>query len=248
MDCGSLTPMLPDRGHSRRGRTASEVCFPATAAFFDLDKTLIARSSTLAFGRSFYQHGLLSRTDMLRGAVAQLRYRLSGADHRQMEKLRAQACAACQGWPADRVTEIVSRYLKDLILPYVYAEARALLSEHRSAGQDVIIVSTSGQEVVAPIGALLGAESVIATRMRIANGHYTGEMECLRLRRGEGRPGPPARRRARVLAARLLRLQRFGHRPAPAGGRRVPAGGQPRPRTPPDRHGTGVAGALVQHR
>jgi HAD superfamily hydrolase (TIGR01490 family) len=152
--------------------------FPATAAFFDLDKTLIARSSTLAFGRPFYQHGLLSRADMLRGAVAQLRYRLSGADHRQMEKLRAQACAACQGWPADRVTEIVSRYLKDLILPYVYAEAMALLSEHRSAGQDVIIVSTSGQEVVAPIGALLGAESVIATRMRIANGHYTGEMEC----------------------------------------------------------------------
>ena len=71
--------------------------FPPTAAFFDLDKTLIARSSTLAFGRSFYQHGLLSRTDMMRGALAQLRYRLSGADHRQMEKLRAQACAACQG-------------------------------------------------------------------------------------------------------------------------------------------------------
>ena len=152
--------------------------FPSTAAFFDLDKTLIARSSTLAFGRSFYRHGLLTRTNMMRSALAQLRYRLSGADHRQMEKLRAQACAACQGWPADRVTEIVSRYLKDLILPYVYAEGRALLSEHHSAGQDVIIVSTSGQEVVAPIGALLGAQSVIATRMRIANGHYTGEMEC----------------------------------------------------------------------
>ena len=71
-----------------------------------------------------------------------------------------------------------TQHLKDLILPYVYAEARALLSDHRGAGQDVIIVSTSGQEVVAPIGALLGAESVIATRMRIANGHYTGEMEC----------------------------------------------------------------------
>jgi len=82
------------------------------------------------------------------------------------------------GLPADRVTEIVSRYLKDLILPYVYAEARVLLSAHRRAGHDVIIVSTSGQEVVAPIGALLGAESVIATKMRIANGHYTGEMEC----------------------------------------------------------------------
>jgi hypothetical protein len=44
--------------------------FPVTAAFFDLDKTLIARSSTLAFGPPFYRHGLLSRTDMLRGAAA----------------------------------------------------------------------------------------------------------------------------------------------------------------------------------
>ena len=82
---------------------------PATAAFFDLDKTLISRSSTLAFGPPFYRHGLLSRADKLRGALAQFRYRVSGADHRQMEMLRAHACHACQGWPADRVTEIVSR-------------------------------------------------------------------------------------------------------------------------------------------
>ena len=151
---------------------------PAVAAFFDLDRTLIARSSTLAFGPSFYRHGLLSRADMMRGALAQLRYRVSGADHRQMEKLKAHALQACRGWPADRVTEIVTEHLKDLILPYVYAEAWALLGDHRTAGQDVIIVSTSGQEVVAPIAALLGVDSVIATRMRIANGHYTGEMEC----------------------------------------------------------------------
>src|SRR5258708_25132609 len=150
---------------------------PAKAAFFGLDKTLVARSSTLACGPPFYRHGLLSRTDMLRGAAAQLRYRVSGADHRQMEKLKAQVGRACQGWLADQVTEIVSRYLKDLILPYVYAEARALLSEHRGAGQDVVIVSTSGEEVVAPIGAMLGVHSVIATRMRIADGRDTGEME-----------------------------------------------------------------------
>jgi HAD superfamily hydrolase (TIGR01490 family) len=178
MDCGSLTTMLPDRSTPVEAAEPTKSGFPATAAFFDLDKTLIARSSTLAFGPSFYRHGLLSRTDMVRGAVAQLRYRMSGADHNQMERLKAEVSAACRGWPADRVTEIVSRYLKDLILPYVYAEARALLSEHRGAGRDVVIVSTSGHEVVAPIGALLGAHSVIATRMRIADGRYTGEMEC----------------------------------------------------------------------
>ena len=151
--------------------------FPGAAAFFDLDKTIISKSSTLAFGPSFYRNGLLSRTDVIRGSLAQLRFRVSGANHRRMEKVREHVSQTCQGWPADRVLEIVTRNLERLILPYVYAEARALLSEHHGAGQDVIIVSTSGQEVVAPIGARLGARSVIATRMRIADGHYTGEVE-----------------------------------------------------------------------
>src|SRR6516164_4698974 len=111
------------------GTPVEGVCRPipvpvAAAAFFDLDKTIISKSSTLAFGPSFYRHGLLSRTDMMRGALAQLRYRVGGADHRQMEKLKAHVAQACRGWPADQVTEIVTRYLKDLILPYVYAEAR----------------------------------------------------------------------------------------------------------------------------
>lgn len=150
---------------------------PATAAFFDLDKTIISKSSTLAFGPSFYRQGLLSRGDVVRGAMAQLRFRLGGADHKRMEKARAHVTQACRGWPADRVVDIVARNLESLILPHVYAEARVLLSEHRGAGRDVIIVSTSGQEVVAPIGALLGAVSVIATRMRIADGRYTGEVD-----------------------------------------------------------------------
>ncbi len=149
----------------------------SAAAFFDLDKTLISRSSTLAFGPSFYRHGLISRGDMLRGVVAQLLFRCSGASHSRMERIRKQVSAACRDWPAERVAEIVTRHLEELILPYVYAEAGRLLSEHRGAGRDVIIVSTSGHEVVAPIGALLGAVSVIATRMRIADGRYTGEMD-----------------------------------------------------------------------
>jgi HAD superfamily hydrolase (TIGR01490 family) len=157
--------------------TPVEGTIPATAAFFDLDKTLISRSSTLAFGPLFYRNGLLSRTDMIRGGIAQLLFRLSGADHQRMEKIRDHASQVCRGWPIDRVREIVSQHLDELILPYVYADARLLLGQHRRAGQDVVIVSTSGQEVVGPIGALLGAVSVIATRMRVVDGCYTGEVE-----------------------------------------------------------------------
>jgi HAD superfamily hydrolase (TIGR01490 family) len=149
----------------------------SAAAFFDLDKTIISRSSTLAFGRTFYRHGLISRSDVVRSAFAQVIFRMGGADHEQMERIRAYASKLCRGWQAERVREIVRRYLDELILPYVYAEAETLLAAHRDAGQDVIIVSTSGHEMVDPIAAMLGADAVIATRMAVADGHYTGEMD-----------------------------------------------------------------------
>ena len=147
------------------------------AAFFDLDKTIISRSSALAFGPSFYRYGLITRAEALRTAYAQLLFRLGGADHQRMERIRAAAGELCRGWPVDRVADIVRRHLDETILPLVYADARRLIAAHGKAGQDVIIVSTSGQEMVRPIGDLLGASEVIATRMEVADGRYTGQME-----------------------------------------------------------------------
>jgi HAD superfamily hydrolase (TIGR01490 family) len=147
------------------------------AAFFDLDKTIISRSSTLAFGPPLYSRGLINFGDALRSAFWQLAFRLGGVGHRRMERARAQVSELCRGWPAGLISEIVSQHLDELILPNVCAEAEALLAAHRAAGEDIIIVSTSGQEMVGPIGTVLGAAEVIATRMRVADGCYTGEME-----------------------------------------------------------------------
>jgi HAD superfamily hydrolase (TIGR01490 family) len=94
-----------------------------------------------------------------------------------MERIKAQVEILCRGWPVDRVAEIVSAHLSDTIAPFIYAEARRLLDAHLAAGQDVIIVSASGQEMVGPIGAMLGVSGVIATRMGHTDGHYTGELE-----------------------------------------------------------------------
>jgi HAD superfamily hydrolase (TIGR01490 family) len=157
--------------------TAADAPTGATAAFFDLDKTLISKSSTLAFAPSFYRHGLINGLQAARGAVAHLVFRLGGANHRQMERIKEQVAQLCRGWSVERVTEIVTAHLAETISPFVYAEARRLLDSHLAAGRDVIIVSTSGQEMVGPIGAMLGASEVIATRMGLADGHYTGELE-----------------------------------------------------------------------
>ncbi|MGY1600782.1 HAD family hydrolase [Geodermatophilus sp. SYSU D00815] len=147
------------------------------AAFFDLDKTVIAKSSTLAFGRPFFQGGLINRRTVLKSAYAQFVFSLQGADAQQMERLRAQITAMCTGWDVATVHEIVGETLHDIVDPLVYAEAADLIEEHKAAGREIVIVSSSGAEVVEPIGALLGADRVVATRMVTVEGRYTGEID-----------------------------------------------------------------------
>jgi HAD superfamily hydrolase (TIGR01490 family) len=155
-----------------------EPALPAirTAAFFDLDKTIIAKSSVLAFGRPFYQSGLLNRRAVLRSAYAQFVFALAGADEDQIERMRAYLTAMCTGWDVSQVREIVSETLHEIIDPIVYDEAVELIGEHKAAGRDVVIVSSSGEEVVGPIGAMLGADHIVATQMHVADGKYTGEI------------------------------------------------------------------------
>lgn len=148
-----------------------------SAAFFDLDKTIIAKSSSLAFSRPFYRGGLINRRAVLRSGYAQFVYLVGGADHDQMERMRQYLQELCAGWPVQQVKDIVEETLHDLIDPIIYEEAVALIDEHHAAGRDVVIVSSSGAEVVEPIGAMLGADDVIATRMVVADGEYTGQID-----------------------------------------------------------------------
>ncbi|MEU6243592.1 MULTISPECIES: HAD-IB family hydrolase [unclassified Streptomyces] len=151
---------------------------PRAAAFFDLDKTVIAKSSTLTFSKSFYQGGLINRRAALRTAYAQFVFLAGGMDHDQMERMREYLSTLCRGWNVRQVREIVAETLHDLIDPIIYDEAASLIERHHAAGRDVVIVSTSGAEVVEPIGELLGADRVVATRLVVGeDGCYTGEVE-----------------------------------------------------------------------
>jgi HAD superfamily hydrolase (TIGR01490 family) len=149
----------------------------SAAAFFDLDKTIIAKSSTLAFGRPFYQGGLINRRAVLRSAYAQFVFALAGADEDQMDRMRDYLTAMCTGWDVQQIRDIVNETLHEIIDPLVYNEAVELIADHKAAGRDVVIISSSGDEVVRPIGEMVGADHVIATRMVVADGKYTGEIE-----------------------------------------------------------------------
>ncbi len=147
------------------------------AAFFDLDKTVIAKSSTLAFGRPFFHGGLINRRAVLKTAYAQLVFSFAGADAQQMERLRAQLTSMVTGWDAGTVHEIVRETLHEIVDPLIYAEAADLIEAHRAAGREIVIVSSSGAEMVEPIGEMLGVDRVVATRMVVLDGRYTGEID-----------------------------------------------------------------------
>lgn len=147
-----------------------------TAAFFDLDKTIIAKSSTLAFSKPFFAQGLLNRRAVLKSSYAQFIFLLSGADHDQMDRMRTHLTNMCAGWDVAQVRSIVNETLHDIVTPLVFAEAADLIAAHKLCGRDVVVVSASGEEIVGPIARALGATHAMATRMIVEDGKYTGEV------------------------------------------------------------------------
>ena len=148
------------------------------AAFFDLDKTVVAKSSTLAFGRPLYREGLISPAIILKGAYAQLIYQLLGANEVRMERSRVALLELTKGWNAERVQRLVRETLQEIIDPLIYQEALDLFEEHRRAGRDLYLVSSSGVEVVKPLAEYLGVPHVIATRPGVdEDGNYDGTLD-----------------------------------------------------------------------
>ena len=147
------------------------------AAFFDLDKTVIAKASMVAFGGPLYREGLISRALVLRALWGQLVYMHLGASEEKLARMRESVLALTKGWEQDRVRRIVEETLEAIVEPIIYAEAADLIEQHRGEGRLTVIVSASPEEIVAPLGRFLGVDHVIGTRAEIDDeGRYTGGM------------------------------------------------------------------------
>jgi len=147
------------------------------AAFFDLDKTVIAHGALVAFGGSFRRAGMVNRRVLARTIWNGLVFRTFGADEERMRRFRESTLQITRGWDHATVTSIVHRTLAEVIDPIVYDEAIVLIEGHRAAGRLVYLVSASPEEIVAPLAEHLGLDGIIASRALIdAEGRYTGEV------------------------------------------------------------------------
>ena len=147
------------------------------AAFFDLDKTLMAGSSGMQFARIANRHGLIGRRQIARWAFEHMRYRLRGTtDERTAEVLRV-ARELITGVPA-RSIERMNPEVMAAILPRIYPQMLEEVHAHQDSGRATFIVSAAGNGVVEPLAHVLGMDGGIGTRYEVdGDGAFTGRLD-----------------------------------------------------------------------
>lgn len=146
-----------------------------TAAFFDLDRTLIAGSSAFVFARAARDAGFIRIQDFAVDALKALKFRFFGSTDNSSIEVRERILAAAGGI---RQSDLVG--LNEMVLPellgLIRPEARALLDQHHAAGRETWIVSASPIEIVEPLAQALGMTGGIGTVGEVENGVYTGKL------------------------------------------------------------------------
>jgi HAD superfamily hydrolase (TIGR01490 family) len=147
------------------------------AAFFDLDRTLVSRSSSLALAGTFRRRGLIGRRQLLAAAVAQLVFARFGARRSQVGQTADRAAAALTGVSVGTLREIVDEAVPRVLKPLVYREALDLADEHRARGERTYIVTAALQEVAEALARELGLDGAAGSRAEVSDGHFTGRLE-----------------------------------------------------------------------
>jgi HAD superfamily hydrolase (TIGR01490 family) len=155
------------------------------AAFFDLDRTLIRRSSVLALAPSFRARGLISRIDLAKSAFWQLLFAARGASAERVRSAAEDGMKILAGFSVEEMQSLVGDAMEPVLRPLVYAEPLHLVRHHRERGERVYIVSATLQEIVDHIADDLGFDGAIGSTCEIVDGRYTGR--SLRAAHGEGK-------------------------------------------------------------
>ena len=144
------------------------------AAFFDLDRTLLRRSSALALAGPFRRRGLISRWALVRAALWQLLFVARGASGEAVRRAAEEGLGVLRGMTPEELQALVAESLEPVLRPLVYGEPVALAREHQARGEPVYIVSAALQEIVDELARDLAFDGAIGTVAEVRDGAYTG--------------------------------------------------------------------------
>ena len=158
---------------------------PGAAAFFDLDRTLLRRSSALALAPAFRAAGLISRRQLAKAAAWQLLFMARGAGHGAVKRAAEDGLSVLRGFTPAELQALVAESMEEVLRPLVYAESLDLVERHRTRGEPVYIVSATLQEIVQAIADDLGFDGALGTVCEVVDGKYTGR--AIRALHAEGK-------------------------------------------------------------
>jgi putative phosphoserine phosphatase/1-acylglycerol-3-phosphate O-acyltransferase len=143
------------------------------AAFFDVDRTLIAGFSAAAFVREQLLSGRVGPSELAEMTLGALGYALG---RRGFSGFVTSATASYRGMAESALEEIGERIFAKQLARLVYPEARALVRAHRERGHVVAIVSSALRYQVEPLARDLDIEHVLCTRLEVEDGVFTGSV------------------------------------------------------------------------
>ncbi len=144
-----------------------------TAAFFDLDHTLISRSSGLLWYKYMRKKGHTSVFDMVKAAYAYLRYRRNSLDIKALAEKEMQRVV---GVREEAMIELCEQWFDEVVRHYIYPRAIEVVNEHREQGHTLAILSAATKYAVAPVKKYLDIEHGICTHLVVKDGCFTGEL------------------------------------------------------------------------
>ena len=150
-----------------------------SAAFFDLDRTLIAGSSAFTLATAARSMKMMPTHELARDAVAAVAFKLHG-DHATgaSDSARDRILGFVGGQRQDDLLALNERVLP-VLLGKIRPEARKLVDIHRHAGRATYIVSAAPQEIVEPLATALGMTGGIGTRGEFVDGFPARRRACL---------------------------------------------------------------------
>lgn len=146
---------------------------PQGAAFFDLDKTLMAGSSGIFFARAAYETGMISRGRLVRDVYENVRFRLKGSTDDRADDVRKRVGEMIAGVRVRDLERLSPRVLAG-VLPRLYPQMLERAYAHQDAGLPVYILTAASQEMADLLARVLAFDGGLGSRSEIVDGRYTG--------------------------------------------------------------------------
>lgn len=155
---------------------ASAPASTRTAAFFDVDNTVLRGASIFHLAKGLWKRGFFTGRDIAAMLWKQVHFALVGENLAHVAKIREQALTFVAGHTVDEIERIGEEVYDEVMADKIWPGTRALAQSHLESGHDVWLVTASPVEVATVIASRLGLTGALGTVAESVDGVYTGRL------------------------------------------------------------------------